>query len=231
VPPRDTIGGEREIRAQLTPRDFTTLSSELAARIDRIATKVGEHFKQGNILVEFDCAIPRAQASRAEAILQQSEKTVVINQRLLQLKSIGQLELEISQAEVAKAKADVDVTRATTSKCTIAAPYSGVTVELKAREFQFAAPGQPLLDILDDSALEIDFLAPSRWLSWLKVGTAFKMQIEETDRTYPARVIRLGGRVDPVSQTVRVIGEITNKTPDLIAGMRGQVIMAAPQGK
>lgn len=226
--PRDPIGGEREIRAQLTPREFTTLSSELAARIDRISTRVGDHFKRGDLLIEFDCAIPRAQASRAEAVVQQSEKTVAVNQRLLQLKSIGQLELEISQAEVAKARADLDAARATSSKCKIAAPFSGVTVELKAREFQYATPGQPLLDVLDDSALEIDFIGPSRWLTWLKVGTEFKIQIEETDRTYQARVTRLGGRVDPVSQTVRVIGEITNKTPDLIAGMSGRVIMAEP---
>ena len=43
-----------EIRAQLTPRQYTTLSSELAGRIDRISTKLGEHFKKGDNLIAFD---------------------------------------------------------------------------------------------------------------------------------------------------------------------------------
>jgi RND family efflux transporter MFP subunit len=228
---RPSIDAGQQIRAQLSPREYTTLSSEIAARIDRIATMIGQHFKQGDTLVEFECAIPRAQTVRAEAIMQQSEKTAAINQRLLQLKSIGQLELEIAQAEVAKARADLAIARATTSKCTILAPFSGVTVEQKAREFQYAAPGQPLLDVLDDHALDIELIAPSRWLNWLKVGTVFKVKIEETEKIYQARVTRLGGRVDPVSQTIRVIGEITDSAPDLIAGMSGQVIIAQPQEK
>lgn len=212
-----------EIRAQMTPREFTTLSSEIAARIDRINTRVGEHFKKGDPLVQFDCAIPHAQRDRAEAVAQQSEKTVAINRRLLQLKSVGQLELEISQAELAKANADLAVAKATMSKCTIPAPFSGVTVEQKAREFQYAAPGQALLDVLDDRGLEVELIAPSRWLSWLKIGDPFSVRIEETEKAYPAKVTRLGGRVDPVSQSIRVIGEITGEAPELMAGMSGRV--------
>jgi membrane fusion protein (multidrug efflux system) len=222
------IGSGPEIRAQLTPREYTTLSSEIAARIDRIATRVGEHFKQGDVLVEFDCVVPRAQMARADAVMQQSEKAVAINQRLLQLKSIGSLELEVSQAELAKAKADLAIARATVSKCTIAAPFPGVTAEQKAREFQYVAPGQPLLDVLDDHALEVELIAPSRWLSWLKIGSTFKVQIEETGHSYSAKVTRLGGRVDPVSQSIKVIGEITDPAPELMAGMSGQVMMAPP---
>lgn len=107
-------------------------------------------------------------------------------------------------------------------------PFPGVTVEQKAREFQYAQPAQPLLDVLNDHAIEVELIAPSRWLSWLKIGTAFKVKIDETDKTYSARVTRLSGRVDPVSQSVKVIGEITNPAPELMAGMSGQVSMAPP---
>jgi membrane fusion protein, multidrug efflux system len=223
------VGGAPEIRAQLTPREYTTLSSELSARIDRLTARVGEHFKQGDVLVVFDCAIQRAQVARAQAVAQQTEKTVAINKRLLQLKSIGQLELEVAEAELLKAKADLDAAAATASKCTIAAPFSGVTVDQKAREFQYATPGQPLLDVLDDRGFEVEMLAPSHWLSWLKTGSDFKVHIEETDKDYPARVVRLGGRVDPVSQSIKVIGEITAGTQDLVAGMSGQVIFPQAQ--
>ena len=222
------IGSAPEIRAQLTPREYTTLSSEVAARIDRIATRVGERFKKGDVLVQFDCAIPRAQLAHAAAVVEQSEKTVEVNRRLFKLKSIGQLELEISQAELAKTKADLAAADAVVSKCTIAAPFDGVTVDQKAREFQYTTPGQPLLDVLNDRALEVEMIVPSRWLSWLKPGADFKVQIEENGKTYPARVSRLGGRVDPVSQSIKVIGEITEGVPELMPGMSGQVMMNPP---
>jgi RND family efflux transporter MFP subunit len=223
------LGGAAEIRAQLTPRDFTTLSSETAARIDKINTRVGEHFKKGDVLVVFDCAILQAQVAHARAVSVQAEKTYAINQRLVALKSMGQLELDVSQAEVAKAKADLAGADAAASKCTIAAPFNGVTVEQKAREFQYTTPGQPLLDILDDSSLEVELIAPSRWLGWLRPGYGFDVHIEETDKTYPARITRLSGRVDPVSQSVKVFGEITASAPELMAGMSGRANIAPPQ--
>jgi membrane fusion protein, multidrug efflux system len=158
----DLAGIAPEIRAQLTALQFTTLSSEIAARIDRIATRVGERFNKNDVLVVFDCVIQRAQLARARAVLVQAEKTYAINSRLAQLKSIGQLELDVSAAEVQKAKADVAGADAVVSKCTIAAPFSGVTVDQKAREFQYAAPAQPLLEILDDATLEIELIALAR---------------------------------------------------------------------
>jgi hypothetical protein len=41
-------------------------------------------------------------------------------------------------------------------------------------------------------------------------------------------VTRLGGRVDPVSQSIKVIGEITGPVIGLMAGMSGQVTMNPP---
>lgn len=115
-----------------------------------------------------------------------------------------------------------------TSKCVIAAPFAGVTVDQKARAFQYTTPGQALLDILDDHGLEVELIAPSRWLSWMKPGYQFQVHIDETDKTYPARISRLGGRVDPISQSIKVIGEITADAPELMAGMSGRTIITSP---
>jgi membrane fusion protein (multidrug efflux system) len=221
-------GGAPEIRAQLTPRQYTTLSSEMAGRIDKIATRIGDRFRQGDVLVEFECAVPRAQVARARAVVTQADKTHTINQRLVALKSMGQLELDVSAAEVQKAKADLAAAEAVASKCQIAAPFAGVTVDQKAREFQYTTPGQALLDVLNDRDLDIELIAPSRWLGWLKPGYAFQVKIEETDKIYPAKITRLAGRVDPISQSIKVIGEITGDASDLMAGMSGRASMTPP---
>jgi membrane fusion protein (multidrug efflux system) len=41
-------------------------------------------------------------------------------------------------------------------------------------------------------------------------------------------VIRLAGRVDPVSQSVKVYGRLAGKTGDLLAGMSGEAQIEPP---
>ena len=224
----DAAAVPQVIRAQLVPRAFTTLSSETAARVDRISHRAGEHFQKGETLVEFDCVTQRAQVAKARAVLKAAEKTYAINKRLFDMKSLSGLELEVSAAEIDKAKADVAMADAMQSKCVVEAPFTGVVVDQKAREFQYTTPGQPLLEIVDDKALELEFIVPSAWLRWLKTGYAFSVAVDETGKTYHAHVELLGGRVDPVSESIKVTGTIDRDAQDLMPGMSGRVVMAPP---
>jgi RND family efflux transporter MFP subunit len=217
-----------DVRAQIVSLHTATLSSEMAGRIDSVATRVGDHFRKGDVLVTFDCTVPRAQLARAQAVVTQMARTFEINRRAVEQRSTGQLELDIAAADVLKAKADLTVAEAVASKCTIAAPFAGVTVEQKAQEFEYATPGQPMLDVLDDRALEVELSAPSRWLGSLKPGAPFQVKIDDTGKTYSGQITRIGGRVEPASQSVRAIGAITGDLSGLMAGMSGHVIVTPP---
>jgi len=226
--PTDASAVPQVVRAQLVPRAFTTLSSETAARIDRISHRAGERFQKGETLVEFDCVAQRAQFAKARAVLKAAEKTHAIHKRLFDMKSMSGLELEVSAAEIDKAKADLAIADATQSKCAVEAPFAGVLVDQKAREAQYTTPGQPLLEIVDDKALELEFIVPSAWLRWLKTGSAFSVTVDETGKTYNAHVELLGGRVDPVSESIKVTAAIDGDVQELMPGMSGRVLMAPP---
>jgi len=218
----------QEIRAQLLPRRYTTVAAEIGAKINRLPIAEGNAFRTGQLLVSFDCTLQQAQLQKAQAELDGAEQTLKSNQRLAELNSVGQLELDLSHAAVGKAKAEVGANRAVLNKCGVAAPFSGRVAEQKVREQQYVQPGQALLDIIDDSVLELEFLVPSSWLSWLRVGGKFQVQIDETRKSYPAKFIRIGARVDPVSQSVKVTAAIDGKFSELIAGMSGRVQVTPP---
>ncbi|MBF0375485.1 MAG: efflux RND transporter periplasmic adaptor subunit [Alphaproteobacteria bacterium] len=217
---------EPDIRAQLAPGRFTTLSSELAARLARVAAREGERFAEGDVLITLDCAIQKAQLERARALAGAAEKVLTANRRLIELNSAGQLEAVAAAAEAAKARGEVAVMTATLDKCAVKAPFPGVVAEQKARAEQFVQPGQPILEILDDSRLEVAFILPSRLLTGLAVGQPFTVTVDETGRGYPGVVRRIKPRVDPVSQSVEVIGEIAGHFPELAAGMSGRLTLA-----
>lgn len=221
----------QEIRAQLTPRRYTTLAAEIGAKVNRLPVSEGATFRAGQLLVGFDCSLQQAQMQKARAELQGAEQTLKTNQRLAELNSVGKLDLDMAQAATLKARADVVANQAVLSKCSITAPFSGRVAEQKVREQQYVQPGQALLDVLDDSVLELEFLVPSRWLSWLRVGGTFQVQIDETRKTYPAKFIRIGARVDPVSQSVKVAAAIDGQFQELITGMSGRVQITPPESR
>lgn len=219
---------KRDIRARLTPRRYTTLAAEIGAKINRLPIAEGSPFKAGQLLIQFDCTLQQAQLSKAKGALAAANTAWQANRRLAELYSVSKVELETSEAELTKARAEVSASQAILSKCNVTAPYAGRVAEQKVREQTFVQPGQALLDIIDDGALELEFLVPSRWMAWLKPDTAFEIRVDETGRSYPARVQRIGARVDPVSQSIKLNAVIDGKFNDLVAGMSGKVLITPP---
>lgn len=225
------VMSRQDIRAQLMPRRYTTIAAEIGAKVSSMPIPEGGSFRMGQILVQFDCSLQRSQLEKAEAELEGVEQTYKSNLRLEQLNSVGQLELDLSKSAANKARAEVGINKAVLAKCQVVAPFAGRLSEQKVREQQYVQPGQSMLDIIDDSVLELEFLAPSLWLKWMKVGSKFDVQIDETSKTYPARFTRIGARVDPVSQSVKVAAAIHGKFPELMAGMSGKVLITSADGK
>lgn len=228
APTHFTASPTSEIHAQLKPRQETVLSSELDAEIQRFSIRDGERFAKKQVLVRLDCALQQARLTKMKATLAGAEKVAKIKKRLLELNSAGTLEVALARIEVDKARADIRAQSIVLSKCTVSAPFSGRVVAVKAKEHQFVRVGQALLEILDDSSLDIDFIAPSGWSSWLKTGREFSILINETKRSYPGKVVRLGAKVDPVSQSVKVMGTVSGRFPELMPGMSGRITIALP---
>ncbi|MES2534757.1 MAG: efflux RND transporter periplasmic adaptor subunit [Pseudomonadota bacterium] len=217
-----------DIRAQLLPRQFTTIAAEIGAKVSRITVAEGGAFKAGQLLLRFDCSLQQELLEKARAEHSAAELTNNANKRLIEMKSIGQIEADLSRVAVSRAAAEVRVQQVVLAKCSIPAPFSGRISEQKVREQQYVQPGQALLDIIDDSVLELEFLVPSHWLGWLRVGQPLQVEIDETRRSYPAKFIRLGARVDPVSQSIKVAAAINGRFPDLVAGMSGKIQITPP---
>ncbi len=210
-----------EIRAQLVPQRYTTLGAEIGAKIKRISVTEGQYFRAGEVLVTFDCSIQRSQRDRAKAELAAARKTLAANRELEKLNAVGKLDLDLSASAVDRAGAELRATETVVEKCQITAPFAGRVTAQKAREMQFVQQGQELLEIIDSGALQVEFIAPSNWQPKLKPGAMFDVRIDETGRTYQARLARTGARVDPISQSIKVFATIAGQPHELIAGMSG----------
>lgn len=211
------------LRAQLKARQSTLISSEISARISQLKLHDGERFAAGQVLVGFHCNLEEAQLTKSQATLGKKLKTYEVNQQLEARRSIGALELAVSKAEAEEANADVRITQAMLDRCVIHAPFAGKVAEVIARPYQSVRPGDPLLEILDDKDLEVEFMAPSRSMPNLTTGKRFRVTLDEVAKSYQAEITRIGGKVDPVSQTIKVYGRIIDKADELLPGMSGAI--------
>ena len=95
--------------------------------------------------------------TKAIIIVNSLKRTHDIQQRLLKLNSTGNLEAEMAAVNLAKARADIDIQSVIVSKCSLMAPFSGRVVKAKARPHQFVSVGQPLLEIVDYTKIELEW--------------------------------------------------------------------------
>ena len=213
--------GSFDVRAQLIARKTTVLSSEIAGKVLQLPVREGEGFVEGQQIVAIDCAAYRARLAQMDAQVNRAARKLESQRLLDQRGAIGKMDLDFAEIDLDAAQAEQQLAALDVSRCIITAPFSGRVAERKVQPFQYVTVGQPVIDILDDRDLELELLASSRWLSWLKPGAAFAVRIDELGRDFPAIVTRIGPRIDPVSQTVKIYGRIDGEFPELVPGMSG----------
>ncbi|HHL42722.1 MAG TPA: HlyD family secretion protein, partial [Hellea balneolensis] len=133
----------------------------------------------------------------------------------------GILEETMAAADVDQTNAEISVADAKLKSCNIYAPYAGTVQDKHVSAYDTPALNAPLLSIIRAGTPEIKLIAPSSWLSWMRINTEFHFTIDETQKTYSARIIRKGARVDPVSQTIELTARFLSKTDGALAGMSG----------
>jgi membrane fusion protein (multidrug efflux system) len=211
----------KAVRAVIAATQHAVISSELAARIETMPLDSGERFRKGDSLVSFDCSTYRATLTEAMATLKAAELTAENARELNRLNSGSKLATALAEAEVDKAKAKVEVSRAPVNRCVIRAPFTGRVISRRAQPHEYVSPGQAVVEVLDDENLEVRLLLPSGWLRWVKVGHGFDLIVDETGQSHPGSISRLGARIDPVSQTIEAFGKLTQRPASLTAGMSG----------
>lgn len=144
------------------------------------------------------------------------------------LDSVGEAEVEMAEADLRGARAELSMQQVDAEYCTVAAPFDGRVVARMVAPHESVTLGTELMAVIDEGAMEVEVLIPSTWLRFVTVGLPFTISMDATGTNYPAEVTRLGGEIDPASQSVQVFGRLTDDTADVLNGMSGRVFFGNP---
>ena len=214
----------RESRALVVASQEAILSSELAARIENIAVKEMQRFKKGDLLIQFDCSLYEAEKDVVSANANSALIKLKSDEQMLQMRSIGKYELELSISEYEKAKSELRIAELNVERCQIKAPFDGAVEEVVVNTFETIQPQVELMKIIQTEVLELEMVVSSEWISWLKIGHPIKVYIDEIQKEFNATISGIGANVDAVSQTIQLKGTITDTSPALLPGMSGRVV-------
>lgn len=217
------------LRAQLVASQSSQLAAGMSGRITRLSVRPGDEVRKGESLVRFDCAAQRARHKIAGARLKASQVELKAQQNMLEYSSASPLEVELAKANVDVMRKEQQAVAVDLQHCQLNAPFSGVISKRFSNPYQFVNSGEPLLELINPEQLEVQLVVPSNWLRWLKTGIELTMNIDEIGQTLAGTVTRLGGQIDPVSQTVEVFGQLSQHDPRQRPGMSGTVKLQVPQ--
>jgi multidrug resistance efflux pump len=195
------------LHAQLKVRQGILLASEVSGRINRLALRDGEHFMAGQVLANFSCPKEESRLTDLRAALTEQEH---IRQQLDAMHSINTLEIDLANTGREEAKADVVVAEALLGRCVVYAPFAGKVVKRFAKSSQVVRVGDPLLEIIDENNQEVELLVPASEMSHIKLGKHYQVNLHDTAKPYKIELTGLGGRIDPVTQTIKIYGRIEN---------------------
>ncbi|TNE31612.1 MAG: efflux RND transporter periplasmic adaptor subunit [Alphaproteobacteria bacterium] len=213
-----------EVQSVLIARRQAVISSLMSGRILDFPFQNGDVFSAEDILARFDCALEEALYSEKSAALRLADAELKAKKQLRKLGTLSEIEYIAAQESVAQEQARLAQVEKRIALCTIKAPFDGRVTNRLASPYEYAERGRVLMEISSNEPLLLQFLVPSVWLRWLNVGTPFDVYVEESGKTYPAKVIRVHGKVDPVSQTAEIVAELSSYQEELLPGMGGKAI-------
>lgn len=214
---------DREILAQVTAVAQTVLSASLDGQLSVFPVEAGDALAAGALLARVDCDQHEARLKAARAAQSAAKTRASAAERLRDLRSATDAELQMAQAELVRAEAETAVMDAIVKDCDIRAPYAGVVAERYVEPFQFVRTGQEVVSFFDPSGMRIEFLAPSDWQVRKSVGARLSVTVLETGEDHMATILRFGGVVDPISRTIEVVATLEGDIAGLKPGMSATV--------
>lgn len=225
-PAVESVDDVVELPGDLLPARRAVLAAEVSGRVEAVAVDLGDPVRRGQSLVRIDTRALQQQVAEAESVHRQAGAQLQRARNLFEKQSITQKNLldAITNEEVAAAR--LASARLELSKSRIAAPWNGQVGERHVEVGDFAAPGQPLLTLVDASPLKVRAAAPAADVPFLEVGKAARVTVDALPgETFTGTVTRLGAELDPDARTLDVEVEIPNPSGRLRPGMLARVIL------
>ena len=207
-----------------------TVSSEGQGIVKHIAFESGARVKVGDVLIELDAEVERAQLAAMQAKAALAEVNIARARDLRERNVISKSEFDAVEATSKQSLADVNSLQAVLEKKTMRAPFSGRVGIRTINLGQFLDRGNPIVTLQALDPIHVDFWIPQQQVSEVAPGYAARITIDaRPGMVFEGKIAAVSPEIDATNRTVRVEATFANADEQLSPGMFVNVQVVAPQ--
>ncbi|HEU4623061.1 MAG TPA: efflux RND transporter periplasmic adaptor subunit [Burkholderiaceae bacterium] len=204
--------------------ESVVLRPEISGRIAALGFREGQRVKRGDVLVQLDDSIARAELQQAQAQLALAKSNYERTADLARQNFVSESAKDQAASTLKIQESAVLLAQTRLAKSAIRAPFDGTVGVRQIAVGDYVKEGQDMVAIEDTATVKIDFRIPERYLGQVRVGQRF---IVETDalpgRQFDLTVGLIDPQVDANGRSVLVRGRINNADAALRPGMFARV--------
>jgi membrane fusion protein (multidrug efflux system) len=204
------------------------LSNDAPGIVTRLHFDSGDKVKQGDVLVELDTSVERAQLASLKARRELAEISANRSKALATSGAVAQSQVDADESSFKSLTADASAISAQIGRKVIRAPFTGRLGMRQVNLGQYLAPGSTVSVLESAESVFIDFSLPQQDLSKLSVGMPVRaLQSGDAKPIAEGTVSAIDPSVDPMTRTIKVRATLPNSDDKLRPGMflRAEIVL------
>ena len=196
--------------------------------VKSIEFKANDSVEEGELLVQIDDAVERADILSAEAAVERDRAAMARAEQLTDRGVSSDAALEQAESALAVSRSNLARLRATIDLKAVEAPFSGIIGIPKIEVGQYVQPGMVVATLQQLGTMRVDFTVPEQEMANLRMGQAVSFGIGEDDFPYDGRIIGIEPKVDPQTRLISVRAEAANPDSELRPGQFARIRLQLP---
>jgi membrane fusion protein (multidrug efflux system) len=203
LPGVDAVGTARAARG-------TDVAVQIAGIVKEIKFKPNDHIKAGQLLVQIDDAVERAELLSAQANVRLYSAQLARSEKLKAQGFVSQATYDDTRAQLEVARATQARAQALIDQKGIKAPFDGVVGIARVDAGQYLVIGSVVATLQDLDRMKVDFTVPEQVAASLKMDQPVRFADDKGDAKFNGRIAGIDPKIDPGSRLVAVQAEVTD---------------------
>jgi membrane fusion protein (multidrug efflux system) len=204
------------------------VASQMAGVVKSVAFKANDSVKEGQLLVQIDDAVERADLLSAQAAVERDRAALTRAQTLSRTGVSSAATLDEAESNLAASESALHRIQATIDLKAIEAPFPGTIGIPRVDVGQYVQPGTVIATLQQLTKMKVDFTVPEQRLADVKMGQPASFAITENDFRYSGHIVGIDPKVDPQTRLFPVRAEVDNAGGELRPGQFVRIRVELP---
>jgi len=200
-----------EVTGNVDAINNSQISPQMNGQITKIYVIEGQKVSRGQLLVKLNDEVLRKNLAQLETSLLLADTMYQKQKKLFAQKVISEVQYLQAKNQKETLEKNIDVINSQLALSVIRAPFSGIVDQIFVKEGEISMPGQPVIQLVNLSEMEVTADIPENYLPKINIGDKIKLSFQ----TYPDVIIESkisfkGNVINPVNRTFRIKTKFKN---------------------